>query len=139
MWKRPDKTVMTREEFYRSFPHDLYEEENNFYKWEKEKEAFSLNFNSSAVKDFSLPGLDGWKTGKYLLEITAKDRFGQDVKEVVYFDVLDSRNKSNPYPSVHRFTVMKASCEPGEKALIIAGSSEKINALYEVEQDGTDH
>jgi uncharacterized protein YfaS (alpha-2-macroglobulin family) len=136
MWKRPDKTVMTREEFYRSFPHDLYGEENNFYKWEKEKEAFSLNFNSAAVKDFSLPGLDGWKTGKYLLEIAAKDRFGQDVKEVVYFDVLDSKNKSNPYPSVHRFTVMKATCEPGEKALIVAGSSEKINALYEVEQDG---
>ena len=136
MWKRPDKTVMSREEFYRSFPHDLYEEENNFYKWEKEKEVFILNFNASALKEFSLPQLEEWKTGKYLLEISAKDHFGQDVKEVAYFDVLDSENKNIPYPSVHRFTVMKASGEPGEKALIVAGSSEKINALYEVEQDG---
>jgi uncharacterized protein YfaS (alpha-2-macroglobulin family) len=136
MWQRPDKTVMTRDEFYRNFPHDLYGEENNFYKWEKEYEAFSMKFESASVKDFTLPGLDKWKTGKYLLEISAKDHFGQDVKEVVYFDVVDSEEKRISYPAVSRFTVMNTFCEPGEKAVIIAGSSEKISALYEVEQDG---
>ncbi|MBN1415849.1 MAG: hypothetical protein JW973_12165 [Bacteroidales bacterium] len=136
MWPRPDRSVMTRDEYYRNFPHDLYEEENNFYKWEKEKETYNLKYNTSKAKDFSIPNLASWDPGKYLLEITGTDRFEQAVREVVYFDVFDSRGKSIIYPAVHRYTPLKTTCEPGEKAVIMAVSSEKVNALYEIEQDG---
>jgi hypothetical protein len=136
MWNRPDKFVMTQDEFYKNFPHDLYAEENNFYKWEKGKEEFSLNFDSSTGKDFVIKNIKSWDLGKYQLEITSQDKYGEDVKEVAYFDVHNSQNKTLTYPSVHQFMALKTTCEPGEKALVQAGSSEKINALYEIERDG---
>jgi uncharacterized protein YfaS (alpha-2-macroglobulin family) len=136
LWAKPDTTIMTREEYYQNFPHDLYEEENNFYKWGKEKEVFSLNFNSSSVKEFTIGNLGSWDPGKYLLEISGQDSYKQDVKEVVYFDVYNSQSKSVTYPVVHQFVSLKVTTEPGEKAVLIAGSSEKVSALYEVEQDG---
>ena len=136
MWTRPDRTLMTREEFYRLFPNDMFEEESNFYKWEKEKESFRTNYNTSVAKDFAISGLASWAPGKYMLEITAKDRYEQPVREVAYFDLADSRDKTIAYPAVHYYRPVKTSAEPGEKALIMTGSSEKINALFEVEQDG---
>lgn len=136
MWTRPDKAVMTQKEFYDLFPHDPFVDENNFYKWEKEKETFSLNFNSSATKEFSIPDMVHWVQGKYLLEIACKDRYEQPVREVVYFDILDSGDKKMAFPAVHHFKPVKTTAEPGEKAVFVAGSSERAYALYEVEQDG---
>jgi uncharacterized protein YfaS (alpha-2-macroglobulin family) len=136
MWERPDKFVMTQDEFYKNFPHDLYAEENNFYKWEKEKEVFSLNFDSSTGKDFVIRNLKIWDLGKYQLEITSRDKYGQDVKELAYFDVHNSQSTELSYPDIHRFLTLKATCEPGEKALYLVGSSENVTALFEVEKDG---
>jgi uncharacterized protein YfaS (alpha-2-macroglobulin family) len=135
-WQRPDKFTMKKEEFYKCFPHDQYDDENNFYKWEKEKQVFNLNFDSDQEKDFILSNLKSWNLGKYQLEITAKDKYNQDVKELVYFEVYNSQGKTLSYPAINKVNNLITTCEPGEKAIISVGTSEKINALYELEQDG---
>jgi uncharacterized protein YfaS (alpha-2-macroglobulin family) len=136
LWAQPDTFVMTKDEFYKSFPHDLYKDETNSYKWEKEKEVLNVNFDSSTGKNFSIPGLKNWDLGKYQLEITSTDKYEEEVKELKYFDVHHSQDKSLPYPSIHLYKPLKTEGEPGETAMIQAGSSEKVNALYEIEQDG---
>lgn len=136
LWSKPDRFLMTETEFHSNFPNDLYNDENNFYKWEKEKEVFSYDFETEKEKVFSLKKIQSWTPGKYVFEISAKDKFGEDVREVAYFDVINSNNKQLAYPLIHKVTPLKTSCEPGENAEFIVSSSEKINALYEIERDG---
>jgi uncharacterized protein YfaS (alpha-2-macroglobulin family) len=137
MWERADKFTMTRDEYYKNFPHDMYADESNFYKWEKQgNEVFNLNFDSSTGKEFSIKNLQKWDLGKYQLEITGKDKYGEDVKEVAYFEVFNSSSKAMSFPAVHQMEGLKTTCEPGEKAVLQIGSSEKITALYEIERDG---
>ncbi len=136
MWDRPDKTVMTKEDFYKDFPHDQYAEENNYYKWDIDKEVYDQNFNSANGREFEIKNLKNWDTGKYKLEIACKDKYGEDVKNIEYFEVYSLNDRKLSFPTVNQFKVLKDNCEPGEKALILAGSSEKTNVLLEIEQDG---
>ena len=101
LWQRPDKQLFAQEEYYKLFPHDLYADENNPLKWEREKEVYNAPFATEASADgkieLNVP-LQSLPVGKYLLEVTAKDKFGQDVKEVAYFTVFDSKSKSLALP-----------------------------------------
>ena len=39
LWAKPDKFIYTYEESRRYFPNDLYDDENNFYKWQKRERS----------------------------------------------------------------------------------------------------
>lgn len=136
LWEKPDKFIYTEPEFHRYFPNDLYNDENNFYRWEKDKEVFRNSFETAKEKDFGIKRLASWSPGKYTLEITATDKFGQEVKEVVYFDVYNSATTELSYPVIHKLSPVKTTCEPGEIASLQASSSAKIRALKEIELDG---
>jgi uncharacterized protein YfaS (alpha-2-macroglobulin family) len=141
LWERPDRFAMTKEEFYKNFPYDLYDDESNAAKWETEAEVFSRNFEAGKEQNFifypNAPmGGKGKGPGVYCMELTAKDKTGQDVKEIVYFNVFDSRTKLLAIPQTDAYQVLVGGGEPGEKASLQLGSSEKVKILYETEQEG---
>ncbi len=136
LWTQPDRYTLTEEAYRQLFPNDVYSNEDNYFKWPKEKEVAQVTFNTAENKEFTLEHIASWKPGKYMLEIKSKDKYGQDVKEVSYFDVLDSKSKELPVPEMQHLTVLNPTCEPGQTARIVVGSSEKVNALFEVERDG---
>jgi len=81
--------------------------------------------------------MDKWDTGRYLAEITSKDRFGNDIKSIKYFTVISSEEDDMPYDTMDFFSAMKTNCEPGEIAEILIGSAgEDVNVLFEIEHDG---
>ncbi len=135
-WQQPDKFIYSKEEYYKLFPYDLYQDENNFYKWDKEKEVLNVPFNTSVSKKLQLPDLKGWTAGKYMLEIVSKDKFGEDVKEVAYFELTDSQSEIPVIPAVFKVKDIKTAGEPGEKVVVVAVSSEKVKYLFEIERDG---
>lgn len=136
-WQQPDRNLYTREEYYKTFPHDLYDDESNKFKWARGQETFSLNFNTAEKKTFRIPDLGKWSPGEYVLEITATDKDGQPVKEVTYFTVYAPSAKDIPVPAVRYIEEEKLTAEPGETASFILGTAEKkMHVLYEVEQDG---
>jgi uncharacterized protein YfaS (alpha-2-macroglobulin family) len=136
LWERPDKQLYTKDEYYRMFPNDAYEEENNFYKWEKDNEVTNFRFDTSKDSLFKLKDIKSWDLGKYMLQITSIDKFGEEVKEVAYFEVSDYKSKTPAVPVIFQALDIKTTGEPGEKASILTGSSEKVKYLYELEQDG---
>ncbi len=137
LWEQPDRYLYSQEEFYKLFPADLYADETNAYKWEKEKEVFAVNVNTEQAKDFAVANLKTWDLGRYQIEVTSKDKYNQDVKEVGYFTVMDSRGKTLAYPQTVAFKQLKPVAEPGEKASLLIGSAtDKVKLLYEIEQDG---
>ncbi len=134
LWTRPDFFVMKREEFYKEFPYDVYDNESDYYQWEKEKEVLSFSFNSEKDSILKVADLKKWAQGKYVLEIKSKDKYGEEVKEVSYFTVYDPAEKTLPYPSLSWIVPMKTYVEPGDKATILIGSSaENTKLIYEWE------
>jgi uncharacterized protein YfaS (alpha-2-macroglobulin family) len=137
LWEQPDRALYTREQYYSDFPHDLYDDELNKFKWERQTQVFDVAFDTGAKKTFTVANLPSWSQGEYVLEIVAVDKSGKEVKEVSYFTVFSPKDKNIPTPSVNYFQPLKLTAEPGEKASFVAGTSEKkLTLLYEVERDG---
>ncbi len=137
LWEQPDRKLYTQDEYHKLFPHDLYDDESNKFKWQRAREVFSLNFDTEKVTTFKLGDATKWTNGEYVLEITSTDKDGQQVREVSYFTVYATSSKTIPAPVVSYFKDVKMLAEPGEVASFSAGTSE-LNAkvLYEIEQDG---
>ena len=126
---------MNREEFYREFPHDLYKDEDDRYTWQREKKVFEISFNTAKEKNFSLKTMRETEPGVYVVEVTSKDKYGTEVKEINYFTILQSKGKSLPYPEPSRLRPVKAGGEPGEKAVFTVGSGfEDVQVLCEIDK-----
>lgn len=138
LWQQPDRSIYSRDEYYSLFPHDLFEDESNKFKWARQKEVLSVNFDSEKSKFLEIPQVINWNEGEYVAEITSKDKDGNDVKEVSYFTVFNTASKTLAVPAVHDYKAIKMTVEPGEKASFVTGTSEPaIHVLYEIELDGT--
>ncbi len=137
LWEEADRKLYSQQEYYKLFPHDLYDDELNKFKWERDKEVVHVAFDTEKNKTLTLDNLSKWNTGEYVLEIVSKDKYDQEVKEVSYFTVYAPLSKNIPTPAVNYFQGIKLTAEPGEKASFSTGTSEaKITVLYEIEQDG---
>jgi len=137
LWEVPDRFIYSESEYHKYFPKDEYKDENNIQKWEKESTVFEIKFNTSIDSTLKLEGLSGWNQGVYLIESKAKDKFGEDVKELNYFTVYSTGEKNLPYPNTCWFNPVKYLVEPGDNASLLAGSSDiNVNYLYEIEQNG---
>lgn len=136
LWEQPDQFLYTKEQFYGFFPADVYADEDNDLKWPKDKQVLSQAFDTEKDKNVALPNLALWETGKYQMEMVAKDPFGEEVREISYFYITNSASKSLSIPKIDHFQSLKTNGEPGSKAKLIVGSSQKVKVLYELEQDG---
>lgn len=136
-WNRPDKFLMTRSEYYTAFPFDLYEDENNKYKWEKESKILEYSFETPKDSVLKVKNLPDWKQGQYVLEMKSKDKFGEEVKFISYFTIFSLKESKICDNSIDWFAPVKATGEPGETASFAIGTKEKnIKVLYEVEHKG---
>jgi len=134
LWQKPDKFTINEKEYHDLFPYDVYKDEDNITRWEKEKQVFYTKFDTGELKEFKLSGLQQWKTGKYLAEMQSKDRFGNEIKEIKYFTLFSGKGNQAPYQLLDWFVVPKGTAEPGETAVILIGSSDKnVRVIYEVE------
>jgi len=136
-WNRPDKFIMTKSAYYAAFPYDLYEDENNKYKWEKESKVLEYNYETPKDSVLKVNNLPDWKQGQYVLEMKSKDKYGEEVKFISYFTVLSLKESTISDNSIDWYFPIKSSGEPGEKASFAIGTKEKdLNVLFEVEHQG---
>ena len=137
LWEQADKKLYSQSEYYSFFPHDLFEDENNKFKWARDKEVFAITFDTGKNKTFNINDIEKWNVGEYVLEIISTDKDGNAVREVCYFTVFAPSSKSIPSPMVSYSQPLKVVAEPGERAVFSMGTSETANkVLYEVERDG---
>jgi len=135
-WNKPDTFALTREEFYKEFPNDMYNDEKNPSTWTIEDNVLNLSFNSAIDKKLNLSALNKWKDGMYKIVMRSKDKYGSNVEETSYFTLFDTPNKNLPFLSTDWFTMIKNSGEPGESANYVAGSGyENTHVLVETEME----
>ncbi|MCF8386246.1 MAG: hypothetical protein K9G58_04975 [Bacteroidales bacterium] len=133
LWQRPDVFVMAKENFYRDFPHDLFDNENDPATWARSQALLNKSFYTGKKAEIKLENMQDWETGMYLLEMKSKDAFGQDVQVKEYFTLYSPVSDDVPANEIIWFQSMEENAEVGEKLNILAGSAAKgVHALYEL-------
>jgi hypothetical protein len=132
-WNRPDQFLYTKEDWNKTFPEDPYDNENDYTTWKKGKQVYSSTVNSGKPGKFVVDK-SMWESGRYIIEMNTKDKYGQPAKDVRYFTVYGAKDKS-PYNHMP-FEVqdVKTDVQPGETAQILVSTALKdVSLVYEVE------
>ncbi|NNJ52833.1 MAG: hypothetical protein HKP17_06655 [Ignavibacteriaceae bacterium] len=136
LWGKPDKFILTKENYYESFDHDVYDDENEFFNWEKEERVFQTNFTTADTSYIDFDEQSDWKAGKYVFTLKTKDKNGTPVELVKYFTLFNPESDKTPLREASWIYLNKNSYEPGETAKLYIGSAEEnVKALYEIEYD----
>ncbi|HRH12634.1 MAG TPA: hypothetical protein PLU73_14030, partial [Bacteroidia bacterium] len=135
LWSQPDRHSLSKEEYYKTFPNDLYADELNRYKWEKAEKVFEMGFDTGIKTKLDLSAeLKSKDPGVYVIEAECKDKFGENVKAFAYFTLFAAGTSEPPYACTDWFYSGVSTAEPGEKGNFIQASSyPNANYLYEVE------
>ena len=135
LWSRPDVKLYSKEEWYKQFPGNIYDDEEDLKKLDKGKLAFQSKFDTKKNKKLDFSFVKKFETGHYIVEIESKDAFGNKVTNKQFFSVYSPSSKKMPYKNNFNFMAVDNSCEPGENAEFIIGTSLKnVTVLYEIEK-----
>ncbi|MFN8231284.1 MAG: alpha-2-macroglobulin family protein [Bacteroidia bacterium] len=139
LWAQPDKHLFTREEYYKLFPNDMYDDETNIYKWERLKLMFSKNFDTKTSKNNIYNEFENLPQGVYVIETNCKDKNNQDVKTINYVTIFNPTKNELPVAKPFWPLPIKTTCEPGDTAKIILASSYKnVHLLNRTESEVDD-
>lgn len=121
LWEQPDQFVMSKEDYIRNFPNDIYRNEQEPANWTKDKEVFVQTGPTDSTGAFGLSAALP-PAGYYAITITAKDKDGNEVKDIRYAEVFEKHQQSPAYPQ-YLWTAAPEAIEPGQKTSIRIGSS----------------
>lgn len=93
-WEQPDQFIMTKEEYYRTFPYDLYASEAEMKSWPKENLVFEKVTATNKDSSVKVPGKT-FEPGWYLFEAAAKDKFNGMVTDKKYV-LLTGKELNSP-------------------------------------------
>ncbi len=137
-WARPDRFTMSKKEFEKEFPGEVYDNEDDVTTWLKEPNLFSadstvykVNFHTPADSVFRIgPAID---EGTYVLEIKAKDAYGEEVIYKKYFNTFKPESTSTTSVSPAFFRLLTPKAEPGENVKFVIGTPvKKACIIYEI-------
>ncbi|MEO8855236.1 MAG: alpha-2-macroglobulin family protein, partial [Ginsengibacter sp.] len=136
-WNEPDEFVFSKEEYLKYFPHDEYNDESRKESWKKGEVVFEKSDSVSINSLIQVPA-SKFSVGWYVAEATAKDKYGQEVKDVKYFQVFDDRSSTLPAASYAWNYAGNNSLQPGETARVLIGTSAKnVFLIQEVDKSKT--
>jgi hypothetical protein len=121
-WERPDQFVISKEEYIKNFPYDEYDNETDYKSWGKGTEVFTKVNSSKSNGEWKLDN-GKFAPGFYMLEISTKDKNGEEVKDVKYIELFDEKSNQLNRPDYLWTGVKKTTVEPGETAKVELGTA----------------
>lgn len=136
-WPAPDYAGFTEQEFKRLYPHDAYKDEDKPMHWKKGKTVWKSSFDTGKTTELSLGKIKNWDSGKYRMELTAQDKFGQEVKDVAMLTLTGDETKLADN-QLFRVKTDKESYTVGDNAKITFLSNAKnLNIFVRIEKNHT--
>ncbi len=130
-WARPDRFTMTKAEFEKDFPGEIYKDEDDVTTWRKETSVFSATFSTPADSVFKLA--NSISAGMYVVEIQTKDAFGEAVIYKKYVNAFEPKTGKTAAVSPAFFTLLTPKAEPGQEVKFVIGTPlKKVNIIYEI-------
>ncbi len=130
-WGQPDQFVMTKEQYLQYFPHDEYSDETKKESWEKIGKALEFSDSTRENRKFDLQNTSlspGW----YLIEVTAKDKYGEEVKNVKYIQLTDTKTGRPATPGYNWSSNNNYIVDVGSEAKVSIGSS--ADSVFVIQQ-----
>lgn len=130
-WSRPDRFTMSKAEFEKNFPGEVYNNEDDVTSWPVEFTVFSANFRAPADSVINIG--NQMQAGIYVVEINTKDAFGEAVLYKKYISTFQPKSSVCEAVSPAFFTLLTPTAEPGEEVKCVVGTPAK-NAIviYEI-------
>ncbi len=137
MWAKPDQFILTKDEFYSRFSHDVYNDEDQFYTWPNQDKVFETQIKTADNTAILFKKQQEWEPGKYLLLIKTKDKNGTPIEFTRFFTLFKPNSDKLPLKEAAWLYFDEKDYEPGDTTLLYIGTAEKdVKALYELEYDG---
>ncbi|MDT3694808.1 MAG: alpha-2-macroglobulin family protein [Ignavibacterium sp.] len=137
LWSKPDSFILSESEFYKTFEFDVYNDENEYFNWEKDSLVYQTNLITKENSIIRFDGKKAWYIGKYLVNIKTKDKNGIPVEITKYFTLFNPDSKEIPLNNTIWVHLDSKIYQPGDTARLYFGSALKnVKALFEIEQDG---
>jgi len=144
MWDQPDIETMNREIFYRNFPNDIYQDENNPLSWPQTDTILEMTFDTGKDTLFNLPfqisriSHTFLRPGFYLIVMKAKDPFGDSCIRRLPVTIFSPSSRNLPVNALGWFVPLKVRGNPGDTARFLVGSkASDVNILYEIRAHDT--
>ena len=135
-WEAPDYAGFTKEAFKKLFPHDAFNNEHDPRQWENGTLVLEKSFDTGISTEITLDLIKKWTSGTYRLELQAKDKFGQVVKDVAQTTLFSEKDKTLADKPLFRVKTDKESYSIGETAKITLFSSAKnLDVTLTIEKD----
>ncbi len=134
-WTAPDYQEFSKEEFIRLFPNEAYQNENDANNWEKGNLVFTSDFDTKKSGEIKLGNIKKWVSGKYIVVLDCRDKFGQDVKDEQRFNVFSDKDKTVSDNQLLTIKTDKHEYQPNELVKLNIGSASKdISVTVTVEK-----
>jgi hypothetical protein len=130
-WQQPDQFILNKAEYHQAFPYDEYNNELDKNTWLRTTIVFTKEEDTKEGKPFQItntPLAEGW----YVIEATAKDKYGAAVKEIQYVQLYNPASKQMGMPQYLMVVKKNKPQQPGTKDTITLGSA--ANNLFIIQQ-----
>ncbi|MRI02358.1 alpha-2-macroglobulin [Kriegella sp. EG-1] len=135
-WEAPDYAGFTKTEFKKIFPHDAYINEADYTKWQKGQLVWQTSFNTEISEEVQLENLKKYSSGKYVLELETKDKFGKAVKDIVYTSLFSEKDKHLADNQLFQIKTNKSTYEIGDTVdLTLSSAAENIIVTLYIEKE----
>jgi uncharacterized protein YfaS (alpha-2-macroglobulin family) len=128
-WQQPDQFVLSKDEYYTLFPYDLYKNETQKSAWPLGEKAVDKTDSTKENGQWTI-GKGQIESGWYKIVVTAKDKYGEDVKAEKYVELTNGLTDEQINQPI-TVNTKKSTVEPGEKIeYTIATGFDKIWLIH---------
>ncbi|WP_350287142.1 MG2 domain-containing protein [uncultured Croceitalea sp.] len=136
LWEAPDYPGFSASKFKELFPHDAYKNEHDPSTWEKGKLVWQSTFDTEKSREISLGSIKKWLSGKYILELETRDKFGQEVKDVLETTLFSVNDKTLADNQLFHIKTDKDSYAIGDEVKVtLLSNAENLNVTLHIEKD----
>ncbi len=135
-WAAPDYDGFGKSKFKELYPHEAFGKEDNPAFWEKGELVWESSFDTDKSKEIGLGNVKKWLSGKYVIELETKDRFGQLVKDITQTTFYSDNDKKLADNQLFQIKTDKNTYTIGDKVqLKLLSSAEDISISVFIEKD----
>ena len=113
LWPSPDQFLMSKEEFYGYFPDDVYKDEDKMENWPLGEKIYEQADSTVENGQWQIKK-DHWETGWYKVIATAKDKYGNPVRDEIFMELTGNLG-TEKLNTEARVLVSNATAQPGEQ------------------------
>ena len=132
--KRPDRFSMSRDEFKRLFPLNVYDNEDDMETWTVDKTVLHKDFSCSVDSlKFVLADAAKWAQGMYRINLSVNDNYGEQIKYSHFFRLISFDSPQKPLSGGLVFEPLNSVAQPDDEIKVLIGSVyDKAQVLFQL-------